>query len=41
MHSDFPKLTAKIGGHPIHPMLVPFHIAYLVGAQLTDFACIL
>ena len=26
---------ARIGGHPIHPMLVPFPIAFLVGA----FAC--
>src|SRR3954447_14845031 len=28
--------TAAIGGHPIHPMLVPFPIAFLVGALLTD-----
>lgn len=41
MDSDFPKSTAKIGGHPIHPMLVPFPIAFLVGALLTDFAYIL
>ena len=31
-----PKSTATIGGHPIHPMLVPFPIATLVGAFVTD-----
>ena len=31
-----PKSTAVIGGHPIHPMLVPFPIATLVGAFVTD-----
>jgi uncharacterized membrane protein len=29
---------AAIAGHPIHPMLVPFPIAFLVGALLTDLA---
>lgn len=38
MARDFPKSTASIGGHPIHPMLVPFPIAFLVGALLTDIA---
>jgi uncharacterized membrane protein len=28
--------TAAIAGHPIHPMLVPFPIAFLVGALVTD-----
>jgi uncharacterized membrane protein len=28
--------TASIAGHPIHPMLVPFPIAFLVGALATD-----
>jgi len=28
--------TAAIGGHPIHPMLVPFPIAFLVGALASD-----
>ena len=37
MH-DHPKSTARIAGHPIHPMLVPFPIAFLVGAFLTDLA---
>ena len=31
-----PKSTATIMGHPIHPMLVPFPIAFLVGALLSD-----
>jgi uncharacterized membrane protein len=33
--ADNPKSTAAIGGHPLHPMLIPFPIAFLVGA----FAC--
>ncbi|WP_027997653.1 DUF2231 domain-containing protein [Sinorhizobium arboris] len=28
--------SAKIGGHPIHPMLVPFPIALLVAAFVSD-----
>lgn len=38
-HSDVPS-AAHISGHPIHPMLVPFPIAYLVGALFTDLAFI-
>lgn len=38
MAHDHPKSTASIGGHPIHPMLIPFPIAFLVGALLTDIA---
>jgi uncharacterized membrane protein len=30
--------TASIMGHPIHPMLVPFPIAFLVGAFVSDLA---
>lgn len=30
------RSTAAIGGHPVHPMLVPFPIAFLVGALATD-----
>src|SRR5215213_8014536 len=33
---DNPKSTASIGGHPIHPMLIPFPITCLVGAFVTD-----
>jgi uncharacterized membrane protein len=31
-----PQSTAKIGGHPIHPMLIPFPIVCFVGAFVTD-----
>jgi uncharacterized membrane protein len=31
-----PKSTASIAGHPLHPMLVPFPIAFLVGTLVTD-----
>jgi uncharacterized membrane protein len=31
-----PHSTAKIGDHPIHPMLVPFPIVCFVGAFVTD-----
>ena len=30
--------TAAVLGHPIHPMLVPFPLAFLVGALATDLA---
>src|SRR5205823_744920 len=30
-----PRSTASIAGHPIHPMLIPFPIAFFVGT----FAC--
>lgn len=33
-----PRSTARIGGHPIHPMLVPFPIACFVGTLVTDIA---
>ena len=35
MASDNPRTTAKIAGHPLHPMLVPFPIAFFVAT----FAC--
>jgi uncharacterized membrane protein len=35
MPSRNPKSTASIAGHPIHPMLVPFPIAFFVAT----FAC--
>ena len=31
-----PRSTAQIAGHPIHPMLVPFPIAFLVAAFVSD-----
>ena len=31
-----PRSTAKIGGHPIHPMLIPFPIVCFIGAFVTD-----
>jgi len=36
--SENPRSTARIAGHPIHPMLVPFPIACFVGTLLTDLA---
>ena len=36
MPHDNPPSTAKLFGHPVHPMLVPFPIACFVGALLTD-----
>jgi uncharacterized membrane protein len=37
-HTRGVKSTAAISGHPIHPALVPFPIAFLVGALLSDLA---
>lgn len=31
-----PQSTAKIGGHPLHPMIVPFPIAFFATALLCD-----
>ena len=28
--------TAAIGGHPIHPMIVPYPIAFLTGVVASD-----
>ena len=33
-----PKSTLQIAGHPIHPMLIPFPIAFFVGAFVCDLA---
>ena len=35
-YRDNPRSTASIGGHPLHPMLIPFPITCLVGAFVTD-----
>ena len=31
-----PRSTAKIGDHPIHPMLIPFPIVCFIGVLVTD-----
>ena len=31
-----PQTTAQIAGHPIHPMLIPFPIAFLVATFVCD-----
>jgi uncharacterized membrane protein len=33
-----PKSTASIAGHPLHPMLIPFPIAFFVAAFVCDLA---
>lgn len=33
-----PRSTASVAGHPIHPMLVPFPIAFFVGTLACDLA---
>ncbi|WP_419829472.1 DUF2231 domain-containing protein [Methylobacterium sp.] len=35
---NFPRSTASIAGHPIHPMLVPIPIVCFVGTFVTDIA---
>jgi len=35
-HTEGVTSTAAIAGHPLHPVLVPFPIAFLTGALLTD-----
>lgn len=36
MDGSNPRSTAKIFGHPIHPMLVPFPIVFFISAFATD-----
>jgi uncharacterized membrane protein len=31
-----PTSTAQVAGHPIHPMLIPFPIAFLVATLVSD-----
>jgi uncharacterized membrane protein len=38
MTNGNPKSVASIAGHPIHPMLIPFPIVFLVTAFVTDLA---
>ena len=36
MANGNPKSTASIAGHPVHPMLIPFPVVFLVTAFVTD-----
>jgi uncharacterized membrane protein len=36
LSSSNPRSTAQIGGHPIHPMLIPFPIVCFVGTLVVD-----
>jgi uncharacterized membrane protein len=36
MNGTNPKSTASIAGHPIHPMLIPFPVVFLVTALVSD-----
>jgi uncharacterized membrane protein len=38
MPEDTPHATARIAGHPIHPMLAPVPIVCFVGTLITDLA---
>jgi uncharacterized membrane protein len=38
MSTGNPRSTARLGGHPLHPMLVPFPIVCFVGTLVTDLA---
>jgi uncharacterized membrane protein len=38
MNGSNPRSSARLLGHPIHPMLVPFPIAFFIGAFLADLA---
>jgi uncharacterized membrane protein len=31
-----PKSTAQIAGHPLHPMVVPFPVAFYIGTLIAD-----
>ncbi|MFO7679781.1 MAG: DUF2231 domain-containing protein [Chloroflexota bacterium] len=35
-HEEGIKATASIAGHPLHPIIIPFPIAFLTGALVTD-----
>ena len=36
MNGEHPRSTARIGDHPIHPMLIPFPIVCFIGTLVTD-----
>lgn len=35
-HEEGIRSTASIAGHPLHPIIIPFPIAFLTGALVTD-----
>ena len=37
-HTEGVRSTVHIAGHPVHPVLIPFPIAFLVAAVATDIA---
>lgn len=36
MTGDNPRSTAQVGGHPLHPLLIPFPIVSFIGVFVTD-----
>ena len=38
MRDANPRSTARIAGHPLHPMLIPFPIVFFVSTFVTDLA---
>lgn len=36
METDNPRSTARIAGHPVHPMLVMFPIVFFIGSWVCD-----
>ena len=36
MLDENPRSTARFAGHPLHPMLIPFPLAFLFGALASD-----
>jgi uncharacterized membrane protein len=38
MASRNPESTAQVAGHPIHPMLIPFPVAFLVATLVSDLS---
>jgi uncharacterized membrane protein len=36
MSETNPHSTAEVGGHPLHPMIVPFPIVFFISALVTD-----
>src|ERR687890_1008868 len=36
IRTENPQSTARIAGHPLHPMLIPFPVAFLVSTLVCD-----